>query len=131
MGTLIHKVETDEAPKAIGPYSQATIAGDFMFVSGQIPIDPSTGKIVSGGITQQTIQVIDNIAAILRARGVGLDDVVKTEIYLRDLEDYKSVNQVYSSLFEHDPQPARQAMQVARLPMDAAIEMSCIAYLGR
>ncbi len=131
MNEPLKKIETDEAPKAIGPYSQAVIAGEYMYLSGQIPIDPSTGKIVEGGIKEQTTQVIDNLVAVLASQQAGLDRVVKTEVYLNDMGDFKAVNDVYAERFTHDPKPARQAMEVSRLPLDVQVEISCIAYLGK
>ncbi len=131
MNSLLQKVETEKAPQAIGPYSQAVTAGEYLFVSGQIPIDPATGKLVEGEIKEQTAQVLDNLKAILEAFGIGFDRVVKTEVYLKDIGDFGAVNEVYASRFSHDVKPARQAMQVAKLPMDATVEISCIAYTGR
>ena len=125
------EVNTDRAPKAIGPYSQGVIAGDYLYVSGQIPIDPRTGELVEGDIGLQTNQVLDNIEKILNASNLDLDGVVKVEVYLKDIGDFQAMNEVYAERFKSDPKPARQAMEVARLPKDALIEMSCIAYLSR
>lgn len=126
----ITTIETHDAPKAIGPYSQAIQAGPFLYISGQIPIDPKTGKIIAMTIEAQTEQVLDNITAILMAAGLTLEHVVKTEVYLKDLHDFPVMNALYAKRFSHPVKPARQAMQVARLPMDALIEISCIAYLA-
>ncbi len=131
MDSTLHKVETEDAPKAIGPYSQAVVAGEYLFVSGQLPIDPATGKFVEGGIKEQTVQVLDNLGAILEASDIGFDRVVRAEVYLKDMNDFGAMNEVYASRFTHDIKPARQAMQVAKLPLDAMVEISCIAYLGK
>jgi 2-iminobutanoate/2-iminopropanoate deaminase len=123
----MERIDTEKAPKAIGPYSQAVIAGDFVFVSGQIPIDPKTGKIMESSILGQTRQVIDNIEAILMSVGLNLSDVVKTEVYLKEMKDFQEMNAIYAERFSHSIKPARQAMQVAKLPLDALVEISCIA----
>lgn len=119
-------VHTESAPKAIGPYSQAIIAGDMVFCSGQIPLDPNTGKLVSGDIASQTDRVLKNLQAVLKAAKCQMSDVVKTTIFLKDLNDFQIVNQVYGEYF-HPPFPARATIQVARLPMDAAVEIEAIA----
>jgi 2-iminobutanoate/2-iminopropanoate deaminase len=123
------KIETSDAPKAIGPYSQAIRAGDFLFVSGQIPIDPRTGKIDATTIEAQTAQVLHNIEAILRAAHCDWSHVVKTEIYLQDLQDFQVVNMLYAEKFVGNVHPARQTVQVAKLPMNARLEISCIAMV--
>lgn len=127
----LKKIVTDKAPAAIGPYSQAVIAGDLIFVSGQIPLDPTTGKIAGEDIASQTEQVINNIEAVLSAQNIGLDRVMKTEVYLKDMNDFKAMNEIYGSRFVHEPKPARQAMEVSRLPLDVKVEISCIAYTGK
>lgn len=119
-------VHTDDAPKAIGPYSQAIIAGGMVYCSGQIPLEPSTGKLVQGDIATQTDRVLKNLQAVLKAAKCDLNDVVKTTILLKDLNDFQTVNQVYGEYFQ-PPFPARATFQVARLPMDAAIEIEAIA----
>ena len=119
-------ISTNNAPKAIGPYSQAVEANGMLFISGQIPIDPQTGQIVQGGIEAQTRQVLNNIQAILEAAGYGLNNVVKTTVYLKDLNDFAKMNQVYATFFDSQP-PARAAFQVARLPLDVLIEIEAIA----
>jgi len=124
------QVNTDEAPKAIGPYSQAVLAGDYLFVSGQIPLDPTTGKIAGDTIEEQTKQVLDNIAAILASQGLTFENVVRAEVYLKDMGDFKAMNGIYSQRFAHEVKPARQTMQVAKLPLDVMVEISCIAYVG-
>lgn len=123
----IQKIETRKAPKAIGPYSQGVMTEELVFVSGQIPIDPLSGKIVQISIEGQTRQVIDNLEAILNAAGLTLDDVVKAEVFLKDMNDFQKMNAVYAERFSGSIKPARQAVQVVRLPMDAMVEISCIA----
>jgi 2-iminobutanoate/2-iminopropanoate deaminase len=124
------KIETENAPKAIGPYSQAVRAGQLLFISGQLPINPRTGKVEEASIEGQTGQVLANIKAILEAAGCGFDDVVRAEVYLKDLQDFAAMNQIYAEHFSSDVKPARQAMQVAKLPLDVRIEISCIAYIA-
>ncbi len=126
----IRRIDTEAAPKAIGPYSQAIAAGSFLFISGQLPIDPKLATISALTIEEQTQQVIDNIAAILESENLTLKNIVKTEIYLKDLHDFQKMNAVYAQHFNHEIKPARLTIQVARLPMDALIEITCIAYLG-
>jgi len=127
----IKPVHSDDAPKAIGPYSQAVSAGNFTFVSGQIGMDPRTGNIVEGGIREQTSQVLNNLRAILVSAGLSTKDVVKAEVYLRDMNDFAVMNEVYAASFSGDTKPARAAVQVARLPRDVLVEISCIAYRGK
>ena len=122
-------ISTNEAPGAIGPYSQAVRSGNFLFCSGQIPLDPKSGQIVSGDIAAQTRRVLDNIAAVLRAGGLTFDNVVKTTIFLTDLGDFQTVNEVYGSYFKQDP-PARSTVQVSALPKGAKIEIDAIANTG-
>ena len=122
-------ISTNEAPAAIGPYSQAIRSGRFLFCSGQIPLDPKSGQIVTGDIAAQTRRVLDNIAAILRAEGMTLDNVVKTTIFLTNLEDFQTVNEAYGSYFKQDP-PARSTVQVAALPRGANVEIEVIAASG-
>lgn len=124
----MQKIETENAPKAIGPYSQAVRAGDFLFLSGQIPIDPATGKVNEATIEWQTHQVLANIEAVLDEAGLGFEDVVKVEIYLKDISEFQIVNSIYAEKFPHSIKPARQTMQVAKLPLDVRIEISCIAF---
>ncbi len=123
-------VETTGAPEPVGPYSQAVVVGRWVFVSGQIPIDPATGRIVEGGVVAQTERVLESLAAVLEAAGSGLDRVVRTTIYLHDLESFAQVNEVYARRFTTDPRPARSTVQVARLPLDAAVEIDAIARTG-
>jgi 2-iminobutanoate/2-iminopropanoate deaminase len=122
-------VSTNEAPAAIGPYSQAVRSGSFLFCSGQIPLDPKSGQIISGDIAAQTRRVFDNIAAVLRTEGLTFDNVVKTTIFLTDLGDFQTVNEVYGSYFKQDP-PARSTVQVSALPRGAKIEIEAIANGG-
>jgi 2-iminobutanoate/2-iminopropanoate deaminase len=119
-------IVTAEAPKAIGPYSQGVLVGDLLFCSGQIGIDPGTGKLVEGDVRDQARQALQNLGAVLRAAGMDYDDVVRATVYLADLSDYAAMNEVYAEFFKESP-PARAAMQVARLPRDAKVEISCIA----
>jgi len=122
-------VKTADAPAAIGPYSQAVKAGDFLFCSGQIPLDPATGEMVDGDVRAQTEQVMKNMAAVLKAGGASLERVVKTNIYLIDLGDFGAVNETYGDFFPGDP-PARACVQVGKLPKDARVEIEAVAYLG-
>ena len=121
-------VTTDKAPAAIGPYSQAIKAGSFLFISGQIPVDPATGTVVSGDVAAQTKKVLDNITAILKSENLELENVVKTTVFLTDMNDFQTVNQVYGEYFSQDA-PARGCVQVARLPKDVSVEIEAIAYL--
>lgn len=121
-------IQTDTAPQAIGPYSQAVKAGGFLFVSGQIPTDPTTGQFVPGGIAEQTEQVMKNVAALLAAAGSSLDQVVKATVFLADMEEFAAMNQVYGEYFSSNP-PARATVEVARLPRDARVEIDVIALI--
>ena len=119
-------VASPDAPKAIGPYSQAVRAGQLLFLSGQVPLDPATGQMVTGDIAAQTRRVFDNLAAVLKAGGRSLADVVRTTVYLADMNDFAAVNEVYGTYFT-EPYPARATVQVARLPKDARVEIDVIA----
>ena len=121
-------VSTPSAPAAIGPYSQAIKAGNLLFVSGQIPIDPATGNLVPGDIAQQTRRVFENLAAILKAANLTFDAVVRTTVYLLDMNEFAAMNEVYATFFT-SPAPARATVQVARLPRDARVEIDIIAVL--
>lgn len=121
-------VKTGLAPQAIGPYSQAVKAGGFVFASGQIPIDPETGEFVSGGIAEQTRQVMKNLSAVLEAAGSDLQLVVKTTVFLADMSEFTAMNEVYGTFFSDEP-PARATVQAARLPRDARVEIEAIAQL--
>jgi 2-iminobutanoate/2-iminopropanoate deaminase len=125
----LSRIETASAPAAIGPYSQAVAVNGMLFVSGQLPINPETGEMVSG-IAAATDQVLANIGAILEAAGIGFDAVAKTEVFLKDMGDFPVMNERYATCFTGPVLPARQAIQAARLPKDAGIEISCIAALG-
>lgn len=120
-------IQTDKAPKAIGPYSQAIQAGNLFFLSGQIPVDPKTGESVEGGIREQTRQVLENLKGVLESQGLGMEDVVKATIFLKDMENFTQVNEVYASYFPSSP-PARSTVQVLKLPQNAGIEIEAIAY---
>ena len=120
-------VSTQAAPAAIGPYSQAVAAGDLLFVSGQLPLDPASGQLVSGDIAAQTRRALANIEAILAAAGLGLNHVVRCDVFLADMNDFAAFNQAYAEVFAGPLKPARQVIQAARLPKDARLEISCIA----
>jgi 2-iminobutanoate/2-iminopropanoate deaminase len=120
------RIQTDQAPQAIGPYSQAVKANGFVFVSGQIPIDPKTGQFVAGGIAEQTEQALKNLAALLEAAGSSLDQVLKTTVFMADMEEFAAMNEIYDRFFTAEP-PARATVQAARLPRDARVEIEAIA----
>ncbi len=122
-------VQTDNAPKAIGPYSQAIKAGNFLFTAGQIPLDPATGKLVDGDIRVQTRRVLDNLQAVLTAAGTSAASVVKTTCFLLDMADFPAFNEVYAEMFGAG-KPARSTVQVAQLPMGARVEVECVVSLG-
>lgn len=119
-------IQTDRAPQAIGPYSQAVKIDGLVFLSGQIPIDPATGEFVPGGIKEQTRQVLKNLTAVLVAAGSSLDRVVKTTVFLLDMQEFGAMNEVYGEFFKVEP-PARATVQAARLPRDARVEIEVIA----
>ena len=119
-------VSTDKAPAAIGPYSQAVRAGAFVFTSGVIPVDPATGKVVEGQITEQATQVLENLVAVLAAAGSSLGQVVKTTCFLANLDDFATFNAIYATYFDVNP-PARSTVQVARLPLGVLVEVECAA----
>jgi len=121
-------IQTERAPKAIGPYSQAIQAGNFLFLSGQIPLDPKTGELAKGDIGQQTKQVLENIKGILESQELGMEDVVKVTIFLRDIGNFNRVNEVYATYFP-PPAPARSTVEVAKLPRNAEIEIGAIALI--
>jgi 2-iminobutanoate/2-iminopropanoate deaminase len=122
-------ISTTAAPAAIGPYSQAVRAGDTLYTSGQIPIDPATGNLVPGGIAEQTTRVLDNLKAVLAAAGLDLAHVVKTTVFLKDLSDFAAMNAIYATYFAPagEVAPARSTVQVAALPKDSLVEIECIA----
>ena len=119
-------VATDKAPKAVGPYSQAVRAGEFLFCAGQIPLDPATGQLVPGGIREQTARVLENIKAVLASQGIGVEHVVKTTVFMTNLADFAAMNEVYAKSFPANP-PARSTVQVAALPKGAQVEIEVIA----
>jgi 2-iminobutanoate/2-iminopropanoate deaminase len=121
-------VRTENAPAAIGPYSQAVVSGGFLFCSGQIPLDPATGKMIEGGIEEQTERVLRNLAAVLESGGGSLRSVVKTTVYLADLSDFPAMNETYGRFFPESP-PARATVQVAKLPAGALVEIDAVASI--
>lgn len=121
-------IATNKAPATIGPYSQAVKVGNFIFVSGQIPIDPKTGKIVGNDIMAQTKRVLENIKAVLEAAGANLTNVVKTTVYLVDMGDFNAMNEIYATYFSEKP-PARSTVEVSKLPKGSKIEVDVIAYV--
>ncbi len=121
-------INTPEAPAAIGPYSQAVVAGEWVFASGQIPLDPTTGEVVEGGIAEQTDRVLKNLAAVLHEAGASLDRVVKTTVYLADMGTFGEMNEVYAKHFG-DHRPARATVEVAALPKNVGVEIDVIALL--
>jgi len=124
--SMIKEIKTTKAPQAIGPYSQAIEANGFVFCSGQIAIDPATGKLISGTVEEQTRLVLNNLKAVLEAAGSSLDKVVKCTVFLQDMNDFSKMNEVYGQFFK-PPYPARSAVQVARLPKDVKVEIEAIA----
>ena len=123
-------VQADKAPKAIGPYSQAVVAGELVFCSGQIGLDPNTGEFVQGGVKEQTAQVFKNLEAVLQAAGARLDAVVMVNVYLKSMNDFKDMNDVYAAVFG-DHKPARATVGVSELPKNALVEVSCVASLSK
>jgi 2-iminobutanoate/2-iminopropanoate deaminase len=126
--TMKKQVQTDKAPKAIGPYSQAIVANGFVFCSGQIPIDPATGNLIDGTIEDDTQRVLNNLGAVLEAAGSSYDDVVKTTVFLQDMNDFAKMNAVYGEFFKA-PSPARATVQAARLPKDVKVEIEAVALV--
>ncbi|MGI8882724.1 MAG: RidA family protein [Pyrinomonadaceae bacterium] len=125
---MMETVSTENAPGAIGPYSQAVKTGNLVFCSGQIPIDPATGNFVSDDVAEQTEQVLKNLSAVLGAAGTDLNKVVKTTVFLADMNDFAAMNEVYAKFFDAN-KPARATVQAARLPRDARVEIECIAVI--
>ncbi len=123
------QINTSNAPQAIGPYSQAISFDKILFISGQIPADPQTGEIVSGGVAEETHQVMKNLKAILEEAGSHFSNAVKTSIFLKNMDDFAVVNEIYASYFEEGNYPARETVQVAKLPKDVNVEISMIAHL--
>jgi len=126
--TSLTPIQTDAAPKAIGPYSQAITLNGMVFCSGQIPIDPATGNLVEGGIEAQTHQVLRNLTAVLKAAGADLSRVVKTTVFLQSMNDFTAMNGVYATYFSQTP-PARSTIEVAKLPRGALVEIEAIAFV--
>jgi 2-iminobutanoate/2-iminopropanoate deaminase len=122
-------ISTTSAPAAIGPYSQAIVHNGIAYLSGQIPLDPATGNIVEGGIEEQTRRVLDNLGAVLEAAGASFDGVLKTTIFLKDMDDFPKVNAIYAEYFPENP-PARATVQAAKLPRDVRVEIDAIAVAG-
>ena len=123
-------IQTPEAPAALGPYSQAVVVGEWVFASGQIPIDPATGELIDGGITEQTDRVLKNLAAVLQEAGLSLDRVVKTTVYLTDMGTFGEMNEMYAKHFG-DHRPARATVQVAALPKNVGVEIDVIAHIAQ
>jgi 2-iminobutanoate/2-iminopropanoate deaminase len=124
-GTVREVISTERGPKAIGPYSQAIKAGGFLFISGQVAFDPATGKLVEGDVARQTARVLENLKAIAEAAGASLDKAVKATVYLKDMEEFAAMNEVYAEYFPKNP-PARSTVEVARLPRDVRVEIDLI-----
>lgn len=131
MSSLKTAIATPKAPAALGPYSQAVRVGDFLYTSGQVALDPASGQIISGGIAEQTTQVLDNLKAVLEAAGSALANVVKTVVFLKDMNDFAAMNAIYAKYLapEGIVAPARSTIEVARLPKDALVEIEVIAGL--
>ena len=119
-------IHTDDAPQAIGPYAQATVGGGFVWCSGQVAIVPATGKLLQGDVQEETRQALKNLTAVLEAAGSSTEKVLRCTVYLKDMNDFKAMNEVYGSVFSSH-KPARAAIEIARLPLDAAVEISCVA----
>lgn len=124
------RIQTDNAPTAIGPYSQAIRVGNFVYTAGQVGLDPATGDLVAGGIKEQTQQALNNITAVLDAAGCSPSNVVKTTVFIMDMADFAAMNEVYAGVFGVDSPPARSTVQVAGLPRGARVEIECVAVLG-
>ena len=123
------RIQTENAPAAIGPYSQAIKAGGFVFCSGQVALDPQTGQFVAGGVAEQTEQVLKNLSAVLEAAGSSLDQVVKTTVFLADMKEFSAMNEVYARFFS-EPPPARATVAAAGLPRDARVEIEAVALVS-
>ncbi len=121
-------ISTDKAPAAIGPYSQAVKVGNFVYTSGAIPVDPKSGEVVAGGVAEQAQQAIKNLAAVLAGAGTGLEKVIKTTVFIKNMNDFAVINEVYKKFFTSDF-PARSCVEVARLPKDVLIEIECVAVI--
>lgn len=121
-------ISTDKAPAAIGPYSQAVKVGNFIYTSGAIPVNPETGEVVAGGVAEQAEQALKNVAAVLAGAGTGLERVVKTTVFIKNMNDFAAINEVYKKFFT-SAYPARSCVEVARLPKDVLIEIECVAVV--
>lgn len=122
------QIETDKAPKAVGPYSQAVSFKNFIFCSGQIGLDPKTGELVNGGIEEETEQVLKNLSEVLKKAGTDFKKVLKCDIFITNISDFSKVNEIYAKYFSFNPKPARQTVEVSKLPKKAHIEIACIAF---
>lgn len=127
----LKQIKTKNAPAAVGPYSQAVKAGEFIFCSGQIGLDPKTNNLATGGVEKETKQVLKNLSQVLKAGGSSFKDVVRADIFLTDMNDFSKVNEIYAGYFTDEPKPTRQTVAVAALPKGAKIEISCIAYVKK
>jgi len=127
----MQSIHSDKAPAAVGPYSQAIKANGFVFLSGQIPLDPATGALCEGDVGEQTTQVMKNLGAVLASDGLSYNDVVRCDIFLASMDDFAAVNEIYASYFNGKHKPARQTVEVSRLPKDARVEISCIAVCNK
>lgn len=130
MDSNLDAVSTDAAPKAIGPYSQAAVTGGWVFCSGQVALDPSTGELVDGGVEEQTHRVFQNLVAVMEAAGGSLADVARCTVYLKSMDDFAKVNAIYATYFS-EPYPARATVEVSRLPKDALVEIDAVAKVGQ
>lgn len=126
---MLQVVSTDKAPKAVGPYSQAVIANGFIFVSGQIAIDPASGSLIGGPVADQTRRVLENLKAVLESAGAGMNNVVKTSVFLKNMADFETMNTIYAEFFT-GTKPARATVEVARLPKDVLVEIEAVAVLS-
>jgi 2-iminobutanoate/2-iminopropanoate deaminase len=124
------RIRADQAPAAIGAYSQGIKVGEFVYTAGQLGLDPATGTLVDGGITEQARRVLDNLKSILEAAGTSLDNVIKTTVFLSDMSNFAAMNEIYKQYFNTDTPPARSTVQVAALPLGAMVEIECVALTG-
>ena len=127
----LKQINTDQAPKVVGPYSQAIKIGDFLFCSGQIGINPKTNTLIEGGVEKEAEQTLKNLSVVLNAGGLGFKNVVRCDIFIKNIADFIKVNEIYGKYFSSDPKPARQTVEVSNLPKGALIEISCIAYFEK
>ncbi len=127
MSHKLQKIETEKAPEAIGPYSQAVSSGQIVFLSGQLPIDPQTGKLIQGDIKAHTNQVLSNLEAVLKAANLSFEHIARMDVFLKNLDDFAAMNEEIEKRLTQPVKPARQTIQAAKLPLDAIVEISCIA----